>query len=124
MSEVLRDGASSQYGSDAIAGVINFEMKDASEGGQAMVQYGQFYEDENSLLAGANIGFALPNNGFINLTLEGFDNDALSRWASTPGRTGADRCGGAGGRGRMHHLGTRLWCNHGVVRRAAACGLS
>ncbi|MFL2499226.1 MAG: TonB-dependent receptor plug domain-containing protein, partial [Porticoccaceae bacterium] len=33
--EVLRDGASSIYGSDAIAGVINFQLEDASEGGKA-----------------------------------------------------------------------------------------
>ncbi len=47
--EVLRDGASSQYGSDAIAGVINFVMKDASEGGQVQVQYGEYYEGEQSI---------------------------------------------------------------------------
>ncbi len=77
--EVLRDGAASQYGSDAIAGVINFEMKDNSEGGEVQVQYGQFYEDENSFMAGANAGFSLGQNGFFNLTLEAFDNDGLSR---------------------------------------------
>ncbi|MBA3898047.1 MAG: TonB-dependent receptor, partial [Sphingomonadaceae bacterium] len=40
--EVLRDGASSQYGSDAIAGVINIQLKKASEGGRATVTYGQY----------------------------------------------------------------------------------
>ncbi len=82
--EVLRDGAASQYGSDAIAGVINFEMKDASEGGEAQIQYGQFYEDENSLLAGANIGLGLGENGFLNFTVEAFDNDGLSRGIQRP----------------------------------------
>lgn len=40
--EVLRDGASSQYGSDAIAGVINVRLKKASEGGRAAISYGKY----------------------------------------------------------------------------------
>lgn len=40
--EVLRDGASSQYGSDAIAGVINIQLKNASHGGRATVTYGKY----------------------------------------------------------------------------------
>jgi iron complex outermembrane recepter protein len=39
--EVLRDGAAAQYGSDAIAGVINFQLNDAREGGSVSVTYGQ-----------------------------------------------------------------------------------
>ncbi len=38
--EVLRDGASAQYGSDAIAGVLNLRLREAHEGGDAMVSYG------------------------------------------------------------------------------------
>ena len=41
--EVLRDGASSQYGSDAIAGVINIQLKKASRGGRAVASYGKYY---------------------------------------------------------------------------------
>jgi iron complex outermembrane receptor protein len=44
--EVLRDGAAAQYGSDAIAGVINFILQDSSEGGRVQGQYGQYYEGE------------------------------------------------------------------------------
>ena len=40
--EVLRDGASSQYGSDAIAGVINIQLKKANNGGRASVTYGKY----------------------------------------------------------------------------------
>ncbi|KAF1045897.1 TonB-dependent receptor plug domain-containing protein [Xylophilus sp.] len=40
--EVLRDGASAQYGSDALAGVINIILKDADEGGSASITYGQY----------------------------------------------------------------------------------
>jgi iron complex outermembrane receptor protein len=77
--EVLRDGASSQYGSDAIAGVINFVMKDASDGGQVQVTYGEHFDDEESLKVAANIGFALGDIGFANISAEYVDNDALSR---------------------------------------------
>ena len=40
--EVLRDGASSQYGSDAIAGVINIRLKKASNGGRAQASFGKY----------------------------------------------------------------------------------
>jgi iron complex outermembrane receptor protein len=42
--EVLRDGASAQYGSDAIAGVINLELKRARSGGSIIAQVGEYYE--------------------------------------------------------------------------------
>ncbi len=40
--EVLRDGAAAQYGSDAIAGVINFQLRDRPEGGKITATYGQY----------------------------------------------------------------------------------
>ncbi|MEM8984775.1 MAG: TonB-dependent receptor [Pseudomonadota bacterium] len=69
--EVLRDGASSQYGSDAIAGVLNFILRDDAEGGEVIVNYGSTFEGDgdNYRIAG-NIGFPLANDGFINLTGE------------------------------------------------------
>jgi len=82
--EVLRDGASAQYGSDAIAGVINFVMKDAAEGGEVQVQYGQHYEGEQSYKVSANGGFAAGENGFINLSFEYIDNEGLSRGQQLP----------------------------------------
>ena len=82
--EVLRDGAAAQYGSDAIAGVINFEMRDASEGGEVVAQYGQFYEGEESYKVAANAGFALGENGFVNISAEYVDNQALSRGIQRP----------------------------------------
>jgi iron complex outermembrane receptor protein len=77
--EVLRDGASSQYGSDAIAGVINFVLKDAAEGGTIQVQAGEHFDGESSIKAAANIGFGIGETGFVNASLEYIDNDALSR---------------------------------------------
>ena len=82
--EVLRDGAAAQYGSDAIAGVINFKMKDASEGGQVQVQYGEYFEGEQSVKVGANAGFGVGDSGFINVSVEATENDALSRGIQRP----------------------------------------
>ena len=81
--EVLRDGAASQYGSDAIAGVINFILKDDDSGGSAKVQFGEFFDGEQSVNAGFNFGMPVGDGGFINATLEYTDNDALSRGIQT-----------------------------------------
>lgn len=81
--EVLRDGAAAQYGADAIAGVINFEMKDASEGGSVVAQYGQFYRGEESYRIAANAGFG-NDTSFVNISAEYVDNQALSRGIQRP----------------------------------------
>jgi iron complex outermembrane receptor protein len=77
--EVLRDGAAAQYGSDAIAGVINFVTRTESQGGQAVAQYGQFYEGESSYKLAGNVGLPLGENGYLNISAEFYDNEALSR---------------------------------------------
>jgi len=82
--EVLRDGAAAQYGSDAIAGVMNFVMKDDSEGGTVQVQYGEFFDDESSFKVGGNAGFGLGADGFLNITGEYWDNEGLSRGDQRP----------------------------------------
>ena len=78
--EVLRDGASSQYGSDAIAGVMNFVLKDASEGFTVEAKYGSTYEGDgdNYSIAG-NIGLPLGENGFVNITGEWGEQDGTFR---------------------------------------------
>ena len=64
---MLRDGAAAQYGSDAIAGVINFILKDDTDGFSVTAQAGQYYEGDGAeYVVGANAGFALGANGFIN----------------------------------------------------------
>ncbi|MDJ0919130.1 MAG: TonB-dependent receptor [Woeseiaceae bacterium] len=69
--EVLRDGASSQYGSDAIAGVINFVLRDDADGIQLVANYGSTYEgDGNNYNIAANFGLPIGDSGFINLTGE------------------------------------------------------
>ncbi|MGB2045274.1 MAG: TonB-dependent receptor plug domain-containing protein, partial [Porticoccaceae bacterium] len=58
--EVLRDGASAQYGSDAIAGVINFVLNDASEGGSFSIKQGGYQAgDGDSTVVAGNIGLPL-----------------------------------------------------------------
>ena len=78
--EVLRDGAAAQYGSDAIAGVINYSLKDDADGGSLIVQAGQFYEgDGRSVLVAGNVGLPLTDNGFLNLSFQLNDDDRTIR---------------------------------------------
>ena len=78
--EVLRDGASSQYGSDAIAGVMNFVLKDDAEGGQLEVKYGSTYEgDGDNYQVSGNIGLPLGSDGFLNLSAEYGETDDTIR---------------------------------------------
>jgi iron complex outermembrane receptor protein len=76
--EVLRDGASSQYGSDAIAGVINFILRDNDEGAQIEAQYGEFFEGESSIKVAGNFGMRL-GEGFLNISAEWTDDEQLIR---------------------------------------------
>ena len=69
--EVLRDGASSQYGSDAIAGVLNFILREDAEGFEFQARYGSTYEgDGDNFVISANAGFAVGESGFVNVTAE------------------------------------------------------
>ena len=95
-AEVLRDGAAAQYGSDAIAGVINFQLKNAPSGGSLEVQTGGYLNSNpgdpatcgsgiigdikhscngigghgQNLSVAGNIGMPLGSNGFFNLSME------------------------------------------------------
>ena len=78
--EVLRDGASAQYGSDAIAGVMNFVLNDSAEGGSLEVRYGEYKEgDGEQVTIAGNIGLPLGDNGFLNLTAEWGESDPTDR---------------------------------------------
>ena len=81
--EVLRDGAAAQYGSDAIAGVMNFNLKDEAEGGEARIQVSRFTEDDDATgyLGALNFGFGLGERGFVNSSIEISDNEPTSRGA-------------------------------------------
>ncbi|QBL09392.1 TonB-dependent receptor [Rheinheimera sp. D18] len=78
--EVLRDGAAAQYGSDAIAGVINFVLKDSADGGSIEVKQGEYFAgDGASTELSANVGMPLTKDGFVNASLQYKNVDATSR---------------------------------------------
>ena len=78
--EVLRDGASAQYGSDAIAGVINFLLKDDAAGGSVEVNTGTYRAGDGDAYAVAgNVGLPLGASGFANLSLEYGNADPTDR---------------------------------------------
>ena len=78
--EVLRDGASAQYGSDAIAGVINFLLKDARKGGSVEFNTGTYRAgDGDSYTISGNVGLPLGETGFANLSLKYGNSDPTNR---------------------------------------------
>ncbi|NND82048.1 MAG: TonB-dependent receptor [Gammaproteobacteria bacterium] len=76
--EVLRDGAAAQYGSDAIAGVLNFNLKNSNSEGAVEAKFGQYSEGENQYSIAVNQGFAI-GDGFLNVTAEFSEADATDR---------------------------------------------
>jgi len=83
--EVLRDGAAAQYGSDAIAGVMNFVLKDDADGGSLSTRYGSYYEgDGDTFEVSGNVGLGLSDDGFANLTFQYKTADATSRSVQRP----------------------------------------
>lgn len=80
--EILREGAAAQYGSDAIAGVVNLRLREARSGGGATASYGLYSSevktsrdldgrkahDGVTYTASVWQGFSLPNDGFLTLT--------------------------------------------------------
>jgi len=78
--EVLRDGAAAQYGSDAIAGVINIVLRDQNNGGDASLSWGQNYEgDGDTFLASASYGFDIGQGGFLTLSADFKDREHSNR---------------------------------------------
>jgi iron complex outermembrane receptor protein len=83
--EVLQDGAAAQYGSDAIAGVVNIILKTANHGGAIVATGGSYYSNGGATGAGSvNIGLPIGDRGFINLTAE-------TRYHDFSHQGGADR---------------------------------
>ncbi|MBB2188978.1 TonB-dependent receptor [Gluconacetobacter azotocaptans] len=89
--EILKDGAAAQYGSDAIAGVINIILKSADHGGTAELGYNQYGWTVGPLGdygRGGNLnynqGFRIGNGGFLNLTAEFTGNQATNNAGYAP----------------------------------------
>ena len=78
--EVLRDTASAQYGSDAIAGVMNFVLKDRPDGGTVETQWGRTYEGDGAAYRiAANAGLPLGEAGFANLSAQWHESEPTIR---------------------------------------------
>ena len=78
--EVLRDGASAQYGSDAIAGVINIVLKDNYEFTQIELTGGSSYDGGGEKAQiNANFGAKLGQQGFINFSAAFTNREAVNR---------------------------------------------
>lgn len=83
--EVLRDGASANYGSDAIAGVLNFRLRDEDDGATIIARYGQFYEgDGEDYLLQGNVGLPFTDAGFVNISGEYANSGITSRQNQRP----------------------------------------
>jgi iron complex outermembrane recepter protein len=87
--QVLRDGASAQYGSDAIAGVINIILKDSKDGGSATLRTGITGEGDGEMFGvsvnnGSTIG---DDQGFVNYTVD-FSKTSLSNRPGTVNAAG------------------------------------
>jgi len=83
--EVLRDGAAAQYGSDAIAGVMNFVLKDAADGGSLSVRKGEYYfGDGEQTIVDGNVGMPFTKDGFANLSFQYKTADETSRTTQRP----------------------------------------
>jgi len=97
--EVLRDGASAQYGSDAIAGVVNLRLREARSGGGATVSYGEYITDVDTARGsrserdGQTVtvsgwqGVSLGSDGFLTLSGEYLNRNPTSRGDFDPRKT-------------------------------------
>jgi iron complex outermembrane receptor protein len=89
--QVLRDGATAQYGSDAIAGVMNFGLRTDRRGIDLQARYGRFYDHghnvldsgKSSQLAG-NLGLGIGPSFFLDIAGEYDDDEGTSRGATRP----------------------------------------
>ena len=78
--EILRDGASAQYGADAVAGVLNMQLRDNSSGVLIRMRGGQYTEGDGEYgQASVNFGVPLGPSGFFNATLEWRDSEPTVR---------------------------------------------
>src|SRR2546430_5507704 len=88
--EILRDGASAQYGSDAIAGVLNYQFRDNTSGIEMTARYGEefpgqgYSRDGGDREIAANIGLPLGGQGFFNISAEWAKYDQTVRNVTRP----------------------------------------
>ena len=89
--EVLRDGASAQYGSDAIAGVVNIVLKGSDRGGSIALTGGQYSAgDGQTVQLSGDVGIKLGESGSLHLAAEARNQDQTDRarpYVLSPGVT-------------------------------------
>jgi iron complex outermembrane recepter protein len=84
--QVLREGATAQYGTDAIAGVLNYSLRN-DEGFEINSRYGQFFDgggDGAAKQVSAYAGFNIGESGFVSIAAEYDDDDGTIRNATRP----------------------------------------
>ncbi len=84
--QILREGATAQYGTDAIAGVMNFSLRN-DEGFEASTRYGQFFDnggDGAAKQVAAYFGMNLGDNAFVSFAAEYNDDEGTVRNATRP----------------------------------------
>ncbi|MCY4159065.1 MAG: TonB-dependent receptor [Bacteroidetes bacterium] len=79
--EILRDGATAQYGADAVAGVLNLQLRENRDGVRSLLRTGQYSKGDGRYIhLASNAGFSLPGEGgFLNLSVEYRDVQATVR---------------------------------------------
>src|SRR4029079_6001488 len=89
--QVLRDGATAQYGSDAIAGVMNFGMRNDRNNLELQARYGQFYDHGHTRLdsgktrqIAGTAGIGIGATGFIDVAGEWNKDDGTSTGMTRP----------------------------------------
>jgi len=107
--EVLRDGASAQYGSDALSGVVNIILKKGAKGGDVQLSGGQFSAGDGRQWQGAaNFGIPLGGeSGWLRITAENSNQ-------SPSNRAGVDRRPGLAQLGVKFHYGTVAFRNQNL----------
>ena len=92
--EVLRDGAAAQYGSDAIAGVVNIILKKGADGGEAELVYGQYDKgDGEQVTLRGSTGFRIGEDGWVRVAVEAADRDYTNRAFADPRPSAGPRQG-------------------------------
>jgi iron complex outermembrane recepter protein len=92
--EILRDGAAAQYGSDAIAGVINLVLNDNVSGGQISLNGGQTFDgDGEQYKISSSQGIRLGQDGFVNISAEYHHKNKTNRAGLDPRQQYADIAG-------------------------------
>ncbi len=108
--EVLRDGASAQYGSDAIAGVMNFVLREDADGFAVEARTGEFFEGDGTLFQiAANAGFPLGDDGFANVTVQYREQDPTSRSTQRTDAANLIANGNAAQRANVRQPAAQVW---------------